>query len=162
MGILAIVFGLLLLVSPAATSTWVAFLVGIWWLASGIMNLVSMFVDHSMWGWKLFAGILGIVAGVIVLDAVGDKPLLTTLGLASIYIFVLGIQGIIIGIIDIVKAFQGGGWGIGLIGVLSMLFGAFLMYNPFAGALALPFVFGILAIVLGAAAIFMAFRVRKA
>jgi uncharacterized membrane protein HdeD (DUF308 family) len=35
------------------------------------------------------------------------------------------------------------------------------MFNPFAGAVALPVVFGVLGIVFGGAAIFMAYKVRK-
>lgn len=161
MGILAVLFGLLLLTHPAETSKWVAFLVGFYWLASGVINLVSLFTDRTMWGWKLFGGIIGVAAGLLVLDLMSSKPLLATVGLATAYVFVLGIQGVIIGGIELVKAFKGAGWGSGIIGVLSILFGFLLMFNPLAGAVALPVVFGILGIVFGGAAIFMAYKIRK-
>ena len=161
MGILAVLFGIMFLTQPAATAAWVALLVGFWWLASGVINLVSLFVDRTMWGWKLFSGILGLFAGLLVIDSVASKPVAAAVGLGTIYVFVLGIQGVIIGVIDLVKAFKGGGWGIGIIGVLSILFGLLLMSRPVIGALALPWVFGVLGIVFGIAAIVMAFRVRK-
>jgi uncharacterized membrane protein HdeD (DUF308 family) len=162
MGIVAVLFGILLLVNPGATSVWVAWLVGFWWLVSGIMNLVSLFVDRTLWGLKLFSGILGLLAGALVLQAASNTPLLAAIGLGGIYVLILGIEGTIIGVVDIVKAFQGAGWGIGILGVLSVVFGIFLIKNPFAAALALPLLFGILAVVLGGTAIFVGFRARNA
>lgn len=162
MGIVSIVFGILLLGHPAETSIWVAWLVGIYWLISGIMNLVMMFVDHTQWGWKLVIGILGILAGMVVLDAMGKAPLLATVGLATVYVWVLGIQGIVIGVIQLIQAFQGAGWGVGILGAISILFGGFLLVNPFPASLALPWVFGFIAIGGGIAAMVMAFKLKNA
>lgn len=161
MGIISIVFGLLLLAHPAETATWVAWIVGFWWLAGGVMNLVMMFVDHTGWGWKLALGVLGVFAGLVVLDALSQTPLLATIGLATVYVFVLGIQGIMYGIIQLIQAFQGGGWGLGIMGVLSLIFGALLTFNPFPASLALPLVFAIFAIGGGIAAIVFAYRAKK-
>jgi len=162
MGIVAIVFGLLLLSHPAETSIWVAWLIGIYWFISGIMNLVSLFIDRTQWGWKLVLGLLGIFAGMVVLDAMSKTPLLATVGLATIYVFVLGIQGIVFGVVQLIQAFQGGGWGVGILGGLSILFGIFLVKNPLPASLALPWVFAIFAIVGGIAAIVMAVKVKNA
>jgi uncharacterized membrane protein HdeD (DUF308 family) len=161
LGIIVVIFGLLLLSHPAETSVWVAFLVGFWWLAGGVINLITLFVDRTLWGWKLIGGILGVLAGLIVIDAASSTPLLAAIGLGAFYVIILGIQGMIIGLVEVAKAFSGGGWGVGILGVLSFLFGLFLVYNPFAAALALPVVFGTLALVFGIAAIVMAFRVRS-
>ena len=30
---------------------------GIYWLANGLFNMVSIFIDRVMWGWKLLAGV---------------------------------------------------------------------------------------------------------
>jgi len=162
MGIVAISLGALLLAHPAETSVWIAWLVGVYWFIGGIVKLCTLFIDRTMWGWKLFAGILGIFAGLVVLDAMGQRPLAATVGLATIYVFVLGIQGIIYGIIELVMAFKGAGWGVGILGCVSLLFGGFLLFNPFPASLALPFVFAVFAIVGGIAAIVMAFRFKNA
>lgn len=162
MGIVSILFGLLLLSHPAETSVWIAWVIGVYWFIGGVMNLFMLFVDRTQWGWKLVLGILGIFAGLLVLDAMGNRPLLTTLGLASIYVWILGIQGIVYGIIQLIQAFQGGGWGLGALGVLSILFGGLLVANPLTGAVVLPWVFGILAIAGGIAATVVAFQLKKA
>jgi uncharacterized membrane protein HdeD (DUF308 family) len=162
MGIVSVVFGLLLFTNPAGTSIWVAWLVGIYWFIGGVMNLIMMFVDRTQWGWKLVLGILGILAGSVVISAMGETPLLATIGLASVYVWVLGLQGIIYGIIQIIMAFQGGGWGVGILGFLSVILGGLLMANPVSGAVVLPWVFGIFAVAGGIAAIVIAFKLKSA
>lgn len=162
MGIVSICFGLLLLAHPAETSIWVAWIVGIWWFINGVINLVMMFVDHSQWGWKLVLGLLGVFAGLVVIDAMSSTPLAATVGLATVYVFVLGIQGIVFGIIQLIQAFQGAGWGMGAMGVISILFGIFLVRNPLPASFALPWVFAIFAIAGGIAAIVLAYKVKNA
>lgn len=162
MGIVAVIFGLALFANPAGTSVWIAWIIGIYWFIGGVINLVMMFVDRSQWGWKLALGLLGVFAGITVISAMGDAPLLATVGLATIYVFVLGIQGLVYGVIELVQAFQGAGWGVGILGVLSLLFGGLLLANPVAAGLAVPWVFGLFAVAGGIAAIVMAFRYKNA
>lgn len=162
MGIVAVVIGLLMLAHPAETSIWIAYLVGFYWFISGIINLVMMFIDKTQWGWKLVLGLLGIFAGMLVLDSMSSAPLLTTIGLAAVYVWVLGLQGVIFGTIQIIMAFKGGGWGMGILGVLSIIFGALLIANPVIAGLALPWVFAIFAIAGGIAAMVMAFKIKNA
>ncbi|MDY0087621.1 MAG: DUF308 domain-containing protein [Coriobacteriia bacterium] len=161
LGIIAMLFGLLLFTHTNETVQWIAWLVGFWWLVSGVINLVSLAMDQTLWGWKLFSGVLGVLAGLLVLDMMSSEPLLAAVGLGAIYVFLLGFNGMLIGIIEIGKAFQGGGWGMGILGALSLLFGVFLMFNNVQMALALPIVFGIIAVVFGGSAVIMALRVRS-
>jgi uncharacterized membrane protein HdeD (DUF308 family) len=60
----------------------------------------------------------------------------------------------------IINAFRGAGWGPGIVGALSVIFGLMLVMDPTGSAVALPFVFGILGIVGGIAGTFAAFRDR--
>ncbi len=155
-GIFAIIIGALLLTNTGMTTVVLVQILGIYWLISGIFSLVSIFLDKTMWGWKLFIGILGIIAGFIVLD----HPLWSPLVVGSVLIIILGIQGLVIGIVRIIQAFKGAGWGAGILGVISMLFGIFLLANIFIATLALPTVIGIFAIIGGIVAVIMAFRLR--
>jgi uncharacterized membrane protein HdeD (DUF308 family) len=160
-GIFAILIGLLLLgvgdISTAEGTFIVVQILGWYWFFTGIMNIVLMFVDPTLWGLKLFIGLLGILAGVYIIQ----HPLWSTALVPFTLVIVLGIQGIIIGVIEIVKAFQGAGWGTGLLGVLSIVLGGWLLAERYAATLAYPWVAGLFALVGGIAAIFMSFQVKK-
>jgi uncharacterized membrane protein HdeD (DUF308 family) len=155
-GIAAIIIGVLLLVNPRITTAVLIQFLGIYWFIVGIIDIVRIFMDSSMWGWKLFSGIIGILAGIAIIQ----YPLWASLLVPTVLVWVFGFFGIIIGIIGLIQAFQGAGWGAGILGVLSILFGLLLLFNAFVASLTLPFIFGILAIVGGLAALVMAFQMR--
>ncbi len=155
-GIAAIIIGILLLVNPAITTAVLIQFLGIYWFIVGIIDIVRIFMDSSMWGWKLFSGIIGILAGLAIIQ----HPLWATMLVPATLVWVFGFFGIIIGIIGLIQAFQGAGWGAGILGILSILFGLLLIFNAFVASLTLPFIFGILAIVGGLAGLVMAFQMR--
>jgi uncharacterized membrane protein HdeD (DUF308 family) len=134
-GILNIIIGILLLTAPVKTAYLLVVALGIYWIVSGIFTLIAMFMDHSAWGWKLFMGALSIIAGVVILR----YPLISTLTIPSILILILGIQGVIVGIVSLIMAFKGGGWGAGILGALSIIFGLILMAN-FSTGMVITFV----------------------
>jgi len=156
--IAAIIIGALLLANPAQATFVLIQLLGIYWFISGIFGIVSIFIDSSQWGWKLFAGILGIIAGILIIQ----HPLWSTFVVPATLVIILGIQGIIIGIVKLIQAFQGAGWGAGVLGVLSIILGLFLLANLFWATLSLPFVVGIFAIIGGIFALVAAFQMKAA
>jgi uncharacterized membrane protein HdeD (DUF308 family) len=155
-GIAALILGILLITSTGSTVLILVQFLGIYWLVSGIFQIVGLFIDSTAWGWKLFAGILGILAGIVILN----HPLISPLVVGGTIVIIMGVQGIIFGIAGLVAAFQGGGLGAGIMGVLSIIFGIVLLANPLLGAAALPWVLGIFGIVGGIAGIIAAFRMR--
>src|SRR5690242_6668938 len=66
-GIAGVIIGICLLISPGMTTLVLVQFLGFYWLFCGILSLVSLFVDRTAWGWKLVGGILGIIAGLIVI-----------------------------------------------------------------------------------------------
>ena len=110
-----------------------------------------------MWGWKLLAGILGILAGLSILQ----HPLWNTFLLPTILVIFLGINGLVIGLISLITAIKSGNWAAGILGGLSILFGLFLLGSPLIAALSLPYVYGILCLIGGLSAIFAAIRRKK-
>ena len=156
-GIAAVIIGIFLLTSPGIPLFALVQITGFFWLIGGIFRIVSIFVDSSSWGWKLLGGIIGILAGLVVLQ----HPLWSTLLLPAVYVIILGIQGIILGGASLVMAFRGGGWGTGVLGVLSIILGVVLLLNPlFIGIAVLPFVLGAFALVGGSLAVVAAFMMR--
>ena len=157
-GILNVIIGILLLTIPAKTVLALVWALGLYWVIQGIFVLVAMFVDHTAWGWKLFMGVLGILAGIVVLR----HPIASALVIPAILILLLGIQGLVTGIIELVLAFKGGGWGAAILGALSIIFGLVLILNYASPSMILTFIWivAIFAIVGGIAEIVQAFRQR--
>jgi uncharacterized membrane protein HdeD (DUF308 family) len=82
--------------------------------------------------------------------------------LPAIFVLLLGIQGVIVGGISLVLAFKGGGWGAGLLGAVSIVFGIILILNYANLATVLTFIWivGIFAIAGGLVQIYHAFQQR--
>src|SRR5829696_10458625 len=156
-GIFAAIFGLLLLIAPGATLIFLVQVLGFYLLIGGIFRVVSMFIDTSLWGWKLVGGIIGILAGIVVLQ----HPLWSAMVVPAWIVFLIGFLAIVQGVLGVVLAFQGGGWGAGILGVLGFIFGLILVANPFIGVVALPFILGGFMVVGGIAAIVASFRMRS-
>jgi uncharacterized membrane protein HdeD (DUF308 family) len=155
-GIFAVMLGLLLLSSPAITTLVLIQFIGIYWLISGVFHLVGIFLDHTDWGWKLFAGVLGVIAGLLVIQ----NPLWSTVFIPATLIVILGITALVFGIVSLIAVFRGGGWSAGILGALGILIGLALLSAPLISTAALPMVVGALALVGGVAAIVQAFRMR--
>jgi uncharacterized membrane protein HdeD (DUF308 family)/predicted flap endonuclease-1-like 5' DNA nuclease len=153
----AILIGTLLLISPARSMVVLVRLLGFYFLFSGIISLISIFVDRSGWGWKLITGLLGILAGI----AIVDYPLWSAVIVPEVFLVVIAVFAIIIGVIYLIQAFQGAGWGRGILGVVSILLGVIIFARPILAALSLPLVIGILALSGGILALIDAFRLRS-
>jgi uncharacterized membrane protein HdeD (DUF308 family)/predicted flap endonuclease-1-like 5' DNA nuclease len=156
-GIAAIILGVLLLTQPAATIQAIVIFLGIYWLITGVLTLVSLIWDRSQWGLKLITGIVGIIAGLFIVR----NPIISAFVVPASFALVLGVIGLLVGIGQLIQAFRGGGWGIGLLGVLSIILGILLITNPVIAGLSLALMLAILLIVGGIVAIFAAFSLRR-
>jgi uncharacterized membrane protein HdeD (DUF308 family) len=162
-GVMAVIIGAILLWAPAKTKVetyqLLVFFLGFFWLLEGIFDIVSIFMDHSMWGWKLFIGLVSIIAGGSILM----YPVASALVLPKIFVLMLGIWGMMYGIILLVMAFKGGGWGAGILGVLGIIFGVALTINYASPGMGLAMVWtaAVFGVIGGIAMIFQAFRQRK-
>jgi uncharacterized membrane protein HdeD (DUF308 family) len=79
-----------------------------------------------------------------------------------IFTIMVGILALIYGFVALYGAFTGKGWGIGLLGILSLLFGILILAEPVLATIAVPFVFGMLGIFFGFMAIAGSFMLRSA
>jgi len=156
-GIVALGLGLLFLVSPSATVKVIMRFLGLFFLVGGFFSLFSIALNSKHWIWKLIAGLAGIIGGLIVME----HPMWSALLADATLVFVLGILGLIIGCAQIIQAFGGAGWGIGILGVIFLGFGLIMLLSPLVGAALLPFVLAIFGIVGGIIAIYIAFRMRR-
>ena len=155
-GIVAALLGFLLLIAPGATLLFLVQVLGFYLFIAGVFRLIGIFLDSTLWGLKLVGGVLGILAGVLVLR----HPLWSGALVPTVLVFYIGFLSIFQGGIAIFLAFRGGGWGAGVLGVLGIIFGFILVINPLVGVAALPFVLGIFMLVGGVVAVVQAFRMR--
>jgi uncharacterized membrane protein HdeD (DUF308 family) len=156
-GIFAAIFGFLLLVAPGGTLVFLVQVLGFYLLIEGIMRLVSIFIDHSLWGLKLAIGILGIFGGMVVLT----HPLWSAIAIPTYIVYIVGFLAIFQGVVGLIQMFRGDGWGAGILGILAIIFGVIVLANPLIGVVALPFVLGVSMLAGGIAAIVASFSLRS-
>ena len=156
-GIVVALFGLILLVAPGASLVFLVWLLGIYLVIAGIFRIVGIFLDPSFWGWKLAAGILCLIAGVAILS----DPLWSTTLASRWLVILVGFLAMLQGAAGLIVAFQGGSWGTGVLSVLGILFGLFLVINPLIGVATLTFILAIFMLIGGVGAVVQAFRMRR-
>jgi uncharacterized membrane protein HdeD (DUF308 family) len=148
-GILAILFGVLAFVWPHITLTALVFLFGAYALVDGVFSIIAGIKTHAenkRWWLLLIGGALGIAAGAYAFIV----PAMTAL----ILLILIASWAIVTGAFEVAAAIQlrkhiRGEWLLALSGIISVLFGAALLYNPVAGALAVVWLIGAYAILDG-------------
>jgi uncharacterized membrane protein HdeD (DUF308 family) len=155
-GITALIFGAILVFRQDAAIGIVALLLGLWWLIQGAFLVFSIFIDQTDMWWKLLLGLIGVTAGIVVLA----NPVQTGELLGSALAIFLGIMGLLAGIVAVVGGFRGGGLGSILFGVVSAAIGLLLMFYPEGSFSTMVTIVGIILIVDGVVAMFLAFTTR--
>jgi uncharacterized membrane protein HdeD (DUF308 family) len=163
-GILAMTLGAVMLwgsfVTKLNTYEFLVFFIGFFWIFQGIFDIVAIFIDHAMWGWRLFMGIISIMAGFYIVS----YPVVSALALPKIFVLVLGLWGIMYGVILLIAAFQGGGWAAGILGALGIIFGISLTVNymDFGMGLAMVWTAAVFAFFGGIVMVVKAFQQKSA
>lgn len=164
-GIVLIVVGLILLIFPTATLTTLIFIMGLYWLIDGIVttyNAVRSKNINPNWGWNLFIGLLGIIAGLIVVL----KPFSTTLFTTSFLMWFLGLVALLNGISGVITGIrikkQKAGersmiWG----GIFSIVIGIILISSPLMSALIIVKIIGAFSLFAGLITLALALRIKK-
>jgi len=133
-GVLAVVFGVMVLAWPGISLYALTILFGAYALARGVVGLVSA-LSGGGWGergWLVVSSLLGIAAGVVVLV----WPSISALAL----IYVIGAYALALGVMAIVAGFwlpvSGGDTALMVLsGLVFILFGIVIFARPGAGAL---------------------------
>ncbi|WP_395690393.1 HdeD family acid-resistance protein [Nocardioides sp.] len=161
-GLITLGLGIALLVWPQASLTVFAVLLAIQLIVVGIVRIVrAVSTDQADGAVRALVGLLGGLALIVGLLILRD-PLQSVVVLTMI----LGAFWVIAGVIDILSAFVGSdrpgrGWDV-LTGVLSILFGGFLIVDTHISLKVLVVLVGIWLVVVGVVATIAAFRLRNA
>ncbi len=160
-GIAAIVFGILAFILPETTLTVLVFLFGAYVLVDGVSLLVALARGEAIarrHAWAVaIMGVIGIVAGI----ATFAWPGLTALSL----LYIVAVWSIAMGVFQVLAAtalrreLDGEFW-MALGGVVSIVFGTFLIVSPVEGLVSLVWLVGIWSLIFGVSSLGLAHRLH--
>ena len=136
-------------------------LFGFYALLDGLFALAAAFSGRGRagpWWALLIEGVIGVAAGVIAFA----WPGITELAL----LIVIAVWSIATGVFEVVAAIRlrkeiDNEWAMAAMGVLSILFGVFLLALPGAGLLTIAIIVGVNALLFGVLMLLLAFRLRN-
>jgi uncharacterized membrane protein HdeD (DUF308 family) len=160
-GVAAILFGVLAFIWPAITILTLIYLFGAYAITNGVLAFIAAFKapkGFSRLASLVVGGILSILAGIIAF-------LLPSVAALSMVIL-FGCWAIVTGIFEIVAAIRlrqeiTNEWLLALAGVVSIVFGAIVLFLPAAGAMAIVWTIGAYAVAFGVLLLSFGFRVRE-
>jgi uncharacterized membrane protein HdeD (DUF308 family) len=159
-GIAAIIFGMLAFAWPGVTLLTLILFYGAFALVDGVLAIIAAITGGApgpRW-WLAIVGLLGIAAGLLTFLMPGLSAL--------VLLFFIAGWAIATGVFQIIGAIQlrkeiDNEWLLILGGIISVLFGIGVMLAPGAGAVALIWVIGAYAIVIGVLFVALALRLKK-
>lgn len=164
-GVAALALGVCLLVWPGVTLKVAAIVLGIYFLISGVVRIVSSLVEMGLpAGWRILGVLIGIIlviGGIVIFKNVT----MSTAMLAIMFTLIVGICWIMEGVMALAESWSvpSSGWAIAY-AIISIIAGFVLLCMPMASTLWLIIFGGCAMVVMGICAIVRAFtfgRVKK-
>lgn len=160
-GSLAVLFGILAFAWPVATAFAFVFILAAFAFVEGIFAFIGAF------GWGLPGGqrLLLVLMGILGL-AVGVGAVLYPGITAITIVFFVAWWAIVTGIMQLIVAVEmrksiPNDWLLVLGGIISIVFGALLIWRPLSGVLTLAYLFGFYALIYGFMLLGLSFRVKR-
>ncbi len=158
-GVLAIAFGLLCLFYPPVAIIGLATLFGFWLIVDGIAGVTGAWGSraHGSWWVSLLEGIAGLIAGFLSIV----WPVITAL----VLVIVVGAWAIVTGAMEIWMAIRlreqiRGELFMAVAGLISIVFGLYIIIFPGAGILSVLWLIAFFAIAFGVSLIALGWRLR--
>jgi len=160
-GLIALLFGIIILVWPAATTLVLLICFGLLALVDGIFHIVQAIVEATRkekWVLTLLVGLLETVVGIIVLARPG-------VGLGALIVLVI-IYLVAYGFVELFAAFEiQASTGLRVLfaisGLLSVVIGFIFMFRPGLGIWTVILFIGIYSVFIGIVRIVLAFMIRS-
>lgn len=158
-GLLAIVFGIVVLLFPGIGLVTLVLLFAFWMISDGLTELVRAWRTRGQrhWWMGLVEGVAGLVAGALAFV----WPAIT----AAVLLFLVAAWAIFTGAMELIAAIRlresitGEIW-LGLAGLLSVAFGLILLIFPGLGLLSVLWLVATFAIIFGASLLLLGWRLR--
>jgi uncharacterized membrane protein HdeD (DUF308 family) len=158
LGVLTLILGIIVSFHPTGSLNFVAVLIGILLILSGIFHLIRVFgPDESHRVWLGLAGLLFIVIGVVMI-----RHLHLTVALIGLFV---GITWVVQGVTALIGGIAGGaregrGWWIAF-GVVSLIAGIVVTATPTSSLTVLAALLGVWFIIMGLFEIIGGFMLRR-
>ncbi len=157
-GVVAILFGILAILFPGLTLQTLVILFGAYALVDGVFDVITAFRNRERnprWWALLLEGAIGIIVGILVFL----NPLIAEITL----LYVVAGWSILTGILEIIAAIElrkqiNNEVLLGIAGILSVLFGFFLILFPITGLLTIAYIIAAYAFAFGVLMIILALR----
>jgi uncharacterized membrane protein HdeD (DUF308 family) len=154
-GLAAILFGVLAFLAPGAGLAVILAFLAAWMVVDGVATLYQAVKGpperHGVWFWV--DGIASLIAAAALL--------LWPAASALVLVLIAGVWSIAVGVFRLVLAFRLKSVLLGLLGAVTVLVGAWLVAYPGPGLLALIWLVGIEAVVIGVLQLGVAWRLRR-
>ena len=160
-GIVSILFGLFAFVAPTLGLAVILGVLAAWLAIDGVLTLWEAVTGrsflpagtkrHGFWLW--FDGLVSLAAAAVLIF----MPMAS----AMVLVIFVGAWSVVTGVFRLVLAWRMGSWLMGLLGVLGVVVGLWLMAQPGPGLVALIWVVAIQAVFGGILLIGLAFRLRR-
>ncbi|MCJ7654279.1 MAG: DUF308 domain-containing protein [Dehalococcoidia bacterium] len=160
-GLIALLFGIMLLAWPGVSLFVFAILFGAFAFVDGIFTLVAAVNYKAGAGqraWLFARGILGIIVGIVTFF----WPAITELAL----VLLIGAWALVTGVMELNFAFRsvretGAKWLFAVSGILSIILGILLLVSPIAAIIVVIWAIGAYAVIAGIVLIVLGFRLRS-
>ncbi|MEO2266403.1 HdeD family acid-resistance protein [Pseudoalteromonas pernae] len=159
-GVIAIIFAAVAWFLPEVTLGALIFVFAAFFLFDGVSRIWLAFKQKSSskyWYATLIAGVLGVIAAIITVS----MPQLTAL----VMLYLIAFWAVAIGVMEVIAAIQlskhiQGSMLILISGVLSVIFGVYLMVNPGQGIIAMLWLVALYALIFGIILCWLGFKLR--
>jgi uncharacterized membrane protein HdeD (DUF308 family) len=160
-GIIALLFGILVLAWPGAALAVFVIIFGAFVFVDGVFTLVAAIKYKAGAGsrtWLYVRGVTGIIVGLITFIA----PAVAAIAL----VILIAAWALVTGIMELVFAFRANQdnairWMFAISGILSLILGFLMLAKPLIGALVIAVVVGAYAVLAGILLIILSFRLRS-
>jgi uncharacterized membrane protein HdeD (DUF308 family) len=164
-GIVAVIAGILFLVWPFGSATVFGIFIGAWLVVDGLVSsglAVDLKKTGAPWGWTLTDGVIGIIAGILVILFPASFAIVSAFFILGFMALGLVFQGVLQ--LSVPAALRSG-WSVtaGVINIiLGVVLGVLAVINPVDNVWSLAWLAGIAALVIGVFLIWLSFKVRNA
>lgn len=158
--IIALLFGIMALISSQFTLLFLVYLFGAYALLDGILAVIVSLQERntaSRWWVLLLGGIFGIVLGLVTFFQPG--------AIALVIFYLVAVWLVVTGLFEVISAFTlmavGVEWVLVVAGVLSIIVGIVFFIHPTASILSIVWLLGVFALVYGVIQVFRAIQFRS-